>query len=109
MSTIHELSSVLALPEFDIFGVPPTQLTVEEDIQTEHRPISVITDSISPIEFEIHTGIDEYINLGKSELYLCIKIKLKKTNMSKDVAITTDDWKKDISSKLFNEFNVQTN
>ena len=93
MSTIHNLSSVLALPEFDIFGVPPTQLTVLSDTQTEHRPISTITNSQSPIEFVIHTGLDEYINLGKSELYLCLQISLSKTNMAKDQKITTDDWK----------------
>src|SRR5882757_10023428 len=94
MSTIHSLSSVLALPEFDIFGVPPTQLMVENDVQTEHRPICTITDCKSPVEFEILTGLDEYINLGKSELYLCLQVKLRKTNMAKDPAITTDDWKK---------------
>ena len=93
MSTIHELSPLVALPEFDIFGVPPTQLTVESDIQTEHRPISVISDSISPIEFEINTGLDEYINLGKSELYLCLKINLKKTNLAAVKAMSTDNWK----------------
>src|SRR5882757_8106653 len=94
MSTIHSLSSVLALPEFDIFGVPPTQLMVENDVQTEHRPICTITDCKSPVEFEILTGLDEYINLGKSELYLCLQVKLRRTNMAKDPAITTDDWKK---------------
>ena len=94
MSTIHELSSVLALPEFDIFGVPPTQLTVESDLQTEHRPISTITNSLSPIEFEIHTGLDEYVNLGKSEIYLCLQISISKTNMAKEPLIKIDDWKK---------------
>ena len=94
MSTIHELSSVLALPEFDIFGVPPTQLTVEADLQTEHRPISTITNSMSPIEFEIHTGFDEYINFGKCELYLCLQIRLSKTNMAKEPQIKAEDWKK---------------
>ncbi len=93
MSTIHNLSSIMALPEFDIFGVPPTQLTVEADLQTEHRPISTITSSLAPIEFEIHTGLDEYINLGKSELYLCLQISLSKTNVAKEQKITTSDWK----------------
>ena len=93
MSTIHQLSSVLALPEFDIFGIPPTQLTVEGDLQTEHRPISTITNSLSPIEFEIHTGLDEYVNLGKSELYLCLQISVSKTSESKNPAMTNNDWK----------------
>ena len=95
MSTIHELSSVATLPLYDMFAVHPTQLIVESNIQTEHRPISTISDSNSPIEFEIHTGIDEYIDLSKSELKLCIRVKLSETNMNKlDVAVTTDNRKK---------------
>jgi hypothetical protein len=90
MSTIHELSSVLALPELDIFGVPPTQLMVDSDVQTEHRPVSTVTNAISPIDFEIHTGLDEYINLCKSELYLCVKIHLEKLDKT---AVKADDWK----------------
>jgi hypothetical protein len=49
MNAIHELSSLVALPEFDLFGVPPAQLTVEKDSQTEHRPISTLSSSSSPI------------------------------------------------------------
>jgi hypothetical protein len=43
MNAIHELISLVALTEFDLFGVPPTQLTVEKDIQTEHRPIATLS------------------------------------------------------------------
>jgi hypothetical protein len=92
MNAIHELSSLVALPEFDLFGVPPTQLTVEKDIQTEHRPISTLSSSSSPIQFEIHTGIDEYIQMRECELYLCIRVSLVKLGSSPD--ITADDWKK---------------
>jgi hypothetical protein len=74
MHPIHELSSLVALSEFDLFGVPPTQLTVERDIQTEHRPISILNNSSPPIEFEIHTGIDEYIQMRECELNLHIRI-----------------------------------
>jgi hypothetical protein len=92
MNAIHELSSLVALPEFDLFGVPPTQLTVEKDIQTEHRPISSLSSSLSPIQFEIHTGIDEYIQMRECELYLCIRVSLAKLGSSPN--ITSDDWKK---------------
>src|SRR6266700_1200032 len=91
--SIHELSPLIALPELDLFGVPPTQLMVESDVQTEHRPISTVTNSMSPIQFEIHTAIDEYINLSKSELYLCVRIDLEKTNLAKDKDVKVDDWK----------------
>lgn len=92
MSTIHELSSLVALPELDLFIVPPTQLMVEHDIQTEHRPISTLSSG-SPIQFEIHSGYDEYINIGKSELYLCVRISLSKTNIAVDPTIKAADWK----------------
>jgi hypothetical protein len=94
MNAIHELSSLVALTEFDLFGIPPTQLTVEKDIQTEHRPIATLSHLSSLIQFEIHTGIDEYIQMRESELYLCIKVNLAKDSSSSDPKITADDWKK---------------
>ncbi|XP_054168395.1 uncharacterized protein F54H12.2-like [Oppia nitens] len=93
MTTIHELSSLMTLPELDIFGVPPTQLMIERDVQTEHRPISSLNQSTNTIEFEVHTGLNEYINLSKSEIYLCLKIKLQKSTVSKSPDIKADDWK----------------
>jgi len=93
MSTIHELSSLMTLPELDIFGVPPTQLMIERDVQTEHRPISTISNANNTIEFEIHSGLNEYINLSKSELYLCLKIKLNKKLTSTTLELKEEDWK----------------
>src|SRR5277367_820231 len=89
-SVIHELSSVTPHPDFDLFGVPPTQLTVEKDILTEHRPISIL-NSYSVIQFTIPTGVDEYIQLRESLLYMKIKINLKKTDKTDVVAA---DWLK---------------
>jgi hypothetical protein len=91
MNAIHELSSLVALPEFDLFGVPPTQLTVEKDIQTEHRPISTLSSSSSPIQFEIHTGIDEYIQIRECELYPCTRVSLVKLGSS--LNMTANDCK----------------
>ena len=94
MSAIHGLSSVVALSEFDLFGVPPTQLAVERDIQTEHRPISSLNNSSASIQFEIHTGIDEYVQLRECELYLCVRVNLSKSSIATEPKVTTDDWKK---------------
>jgi len=84
MERVHKLSPALALPEYDLYGVPPTQLIVDRDITTEHRPISVINDSSSPIQFEIHTAVDEYINLSKSEIKISMKISISKANLGTD-------------------------
>jgi hypothetical protein len=77
MSAIHELSTITPLPELDLFGVPPTQTSVDYDICTEHRPISTLSPD-SLIEFNVHTGYDEYIKLSETELYMKIRVDLKK-------------------------------
>src|SRR6267154_1741818 len=94
METVHKLSPALALPEYDLYGVPPTQLIVDRDITTEHRPISVINDSSSPIQFEIHTAVDEYINLSKSEIKISMKISISKANLGTDKDVKKEDWDK---------------
>lgn len=88
MNIIHELSSLTAIPEFDLFGVPPTQLTVERDVPTEYRPISTLSSS-SVINFMIHNSPDEYVQLRETELYLRIKIDYTKLKGDKVAA----DWK----------------
>jgi hypothetical protein len=90
MSAIHELSSITPLPEFDIFGVPPTQLTVDRDLVTEHRPISVL-NSNSQIQFVIQSAVDEYIQLKETLLYMKIKVNIKKTPTGN---ILETDWQK---------------
>ncbi len=60
MSLISDKSPVTALSEYDVFGLPPVQTTVESTIQSEHRPISVL-NSGGNIEFVITTGVNEYI------------------------------------------------
>ena len=90
MSALHELSSVTPLPEFDIFGIPPTQLTVERDLVTEHRPISILNAN-SLIQFVIPTAVDEYIQLRETLLYMKIKIDIAK-KAGGDVGLS--DWQK---------------
>ncbi|KAI1278139.1 hypothetical protein HDE_14408 [Halotydeus destructor] len=83
MSAIHEKSSIAALPEFDIFAVPPTQITVLGTKQQEFRPLSVLRPS-APIEFSIQTSPNEYIALNETYMSLGIRVKLSKglTNAS---------------------------
>ena len=73
-SLIDEKSSIVPLPRFDLFTVPPTQQTVDKFIRTEHKPISVL-DSTSFVQFEIHTAFDEYLDL--ESIFLLLEIKLK--------------------------------
>ena len=77
-AVIHEQSSGVPLPKFDLFGVPPTQTMIEKYIITEHKPITAL-DPSSFLQFEIQTAIDEYIDLEK--LYFYLKLKLKPINV----------------------------
>ena len=90
MAAIHRLSSVKPLSEFDIFSVPPTQSTIEQDILTEHRPVSTL-DPKACIEFNLSSGLDEYIRLDKTSFYLRLRINIE--NPLKAI-IKKEDWKK---------------
>ena len=79
------------LHEYDLFALHPMQLTVERDSCVEYRPISSLSSSPSPINFEITTGIDEYIQFKETELYLKIRIDLQ--GKAKTKVLTSDDWK----------------
>jgi hypothetical protein len=91
MSAIHEMSNITPHPDFDLFGVPPTQLTIERDVQSEHRPISTL-DSRSIIQFVITTSNDEYIQLRDTLFKIKLKINIKKAALNTNV--DADDWKK---------------
>jgi hypothetical protein len=89
MNKIHHLSSITPLPELDIFSLPPTQLSIEKNFITEHKPIANLT-SDSSIEFNVNSGIDEYIQLKDTQLYMKIKVDIAKAAGH----IVEDDWKK---------------
>ena len=90
MGSIHRLSSVKPLGEFDIFSVPPTQTTIEQDLLNEYRPVSTL-DSKSFIEFNLSSGLDEYIRLDKTWLCLKLRVNIEKPLKSE---VKEDDWKK---------------
>lgn len=76
MTTLHPLSHGTPLSDFDIFSVPPTQLSVEQDIETEHKPLQPMTvDRL--VQFEFTTAPNEYVRWSESELYMKLRIKLR--------------------------------
>ena len=88
MSLIHPLSSSAMLSELDLFGVPPTQISVERGYETEHRPVSSLTSS-TPIEFLITSSHDEYIMFSESYIMLkfrlCDVVKVANENNNDDI------------------------
>ena len=89
MTKIHSLSAAVALPELDIFTVPPTQVVIEKSVETEHRPTSTLNSS-SIIEFNISTSPDEYILFYETYFYISAKIKLSSTT---PLSIGETEWK----------------
>lgn len=82
MSTIHNLTAVTPIPEFELFAVPNTQTTVERSYYTEHRPVSTL-DAKSTLEFEIQSAMDEYINFSETFIHLQVGVQLKNLEKGK--------------------------
>lgn len=90
MSKPHPYSSVIPIAELDVFGVPPTQGSIQETIITEVRPLQPIVSENQTIEFEFSSGIDEYVMLRDMKFNFQLQVDLKKGTTD----ITVDDWKK---------------
>lgn len=78
-SLIHPLSHIAPLPQFELWSVPGTQLSVIRDIETEVRPLSTLA-SDQPIEFVINSANDEYINFAETELVVKARINIRKVS-----------------------------
>ena len=77
MAFIHEGSCECVKVELDLFAVPPTQTTIESGRFVEYHPISTLTDA-GPIEFELSSSGDEYIDFANSFIY--VKAKILRSN-----------------------------
>ena len=77
MAFIHEGSCECTKSELDLFSVPPTQTSIESGTFVEFRPISTLTDG-APIEFDVTSSGDDYIDFANS--YLHIKAKIERAN-----------------------------
>ena len=89
MSRVHKDSPTAILPQYSLWEVPGTQDTVLDERTVIIRPISTFSSS-TPTRFEIRPPIDEYVMLNESELFLLMKVTLKKGNAT---VLTKDDWK----------------
>lgn len=59
--------------ELELFTVPPTNVSMEKGSMVECLPISTIGDR-SPVEFVVSSSNDEYIDIGRTFLYVKVKI-----------------------------------
>lgn len=59
--------------ELDLDSMPPLNVSMERGEYVTHRPVSSL-DSGGPIEFQISSTPDLYMDMGRSKLYLKVKI-----------------------------------
>lgn len=96
-NVIHPLSGIAPLPQFELWSVPPTQVSVLKDIETEVRPLSTLSVN-QPIEFIVNSAIDEYINLSESYLYVKARVVLRRDDK---VDVKKSDWDSVIPVQYF--------
>ena len=77
MAFIHECSCEMPKSELDIFAIPPTQTSIEHGSFVEYHPISSITQG-GPIEFDISSTGEDYLDLSDS--YLHVKAKIQRAD-----------------------------
>lgn len=104
MATLHKLSHGTPLSEFDIFSVPPTQLSVNNDVETEQRPTQPMTND-RLVQFEFMTAPNEYVRWSETELYMKLRLLL---NGDKGRDLTIDDWAAVEPEKNFMHTMIQT-
>jgi hypothetical protein len=106
MAFIHEGSCECTKSELDLFSVPPTQTSIESATFVEYRPIASLTDG-APIEFEIASSGDDYLDFANS--YLQVKVKIERANGNAlDVADTVGPVNNFLHS-LFSQVDVSFN
>jgi len=77
MAFAHEMSCECTKSELDLFSVPPTQTSMEQGSWVEYHPLTTASDG-SPIEFDISSSGEDYIDFANSMLY--VKAKLTADN-----------------------------
>ena len=71
--------------ELDLFSVPPLNTSMERSNQCIYHPISSLSDS-GPIEFNVSGSSDEYIDLGRTMLYIKLQVTKKNGESLEDTA-----------------------
>ena len=59
--------------ELELFTTPPVNASMEKGEFISHQPVSTLT-STAPIEFHIPGSVEEYIALGRTQLYLKVRV-----------------------------------
>ena len=106
MAFAHEDSCICMKSELDIFSVPPTQTSIENGSWVEYHPITTLTEN-SPIEFDIPSSGEDYVDFANSYLHVKAKItKANDANLADDgVVATTNLWLHSLFSQVDGSLN----
>lgn len=106
MAFIHESSCECAKSELDLFSVPPTQTSIESGMYVEYHPISSLTNG-APIEFDVSSSGDDYMDLTNSLLH--VRVKITKADGSNIAANETVGPINNFLHSLFSQVDVTLN
>ena len=73
MAMIDSKLCICVNSELDLFGVPPTQTSMEHGTTVEYHPVAALIDS-APIEFNVSGSGEVYVDLTNSFLHVTAKI-----------------------------------
>ena len=93
--------------ELELLTVPPVNTSMERGRVEEFLPISSVGDT-GPIEFHVASSTDEYLDIGRTQLYLRVKVVQKEDKgvLPDDAQVsTTNLW----MHSLFSQVDVQLN
>ena len=86
MAFAQDMSCECTKFEFDLFFVPPTQISIEHGSWVEYYPVTTVNES-SPIEVDISRTEGDYIDFANTILHVKAKITQNDgTNLLADVA-----------------------
>jgi len=106
MAFVHEQSCKCTMSELDLFSVPPTQTSMEQGSWIEYHPLTTVADG-SPIEFDVGTSGEDYIDFGNTMLYVKAKIiRADGTNLANDSPIGPSNL---FLHSLFSQVDVSLN
>ena len=95
MSLLDIESRECAKSELDLFGVPPTQTSIESANYVNYHPVTTL-DRGGPIEFIVKASPDVYLDLSQTVLYLKTRILYQNGSSISKVAATDADFPKSI-------------
>ena len=79
MALVHDHSVPCTKSEMELFGIPPTQMVIEDSEYVEYRPFGGL-NPLGPLEFVIPGTGSKYVDINNTQLY--IKAKITKSDGS---------------------------